>query len=73
VASFEPGGTWVTHFARKVTTNGNPDDLDYVHVKLQVWLKRKVLAAAKRRGQSLTEYIRALCVADVGERDVRDR
>ena len=56
---------------RPPATTGKPDDLSYVHLQIPLWLKRKAIAKAKSRAQGLTDYLRALLVADVGPKDER--
>jgi len=54
--------------ARQPATHGKPDDLSYIHVQIPVWMKKRAIEQAKNRGQNLAAYLKALIVADVGER-----
>jgi hypothetical protein len=53
---------------RQHVTEGKPDDLVPVQVKMPLWLKRKALARAKEKAQDLSAYVKALIVADAGEK-----
>jgi hypothetical protein len=46
----------------------DPNELVYIHVKIPLWLKRKLVAAAADRGQDLTAYVIATLVEDLGPR-----
>ncbi len=54
--------------ARQHTTKGKPEDLVPVQVKMPLWLKLKALARAKEKAQDLSAYVKALIIADAGER-----
>ncbi len=54
--------------ARQHVTDGKPEDLVPIQVKMPLWLKKKALARAKEKAQDLSAYIKALIVADAGER-----
>lgn len=53
--------------AKQHVTEGKPDDLVPVQVKMPLWLKKRALARAKERAQDLSAYIKSLIVADGGE------
>lgn len=53
---------------RQHVTEGKPDDLVPIQVKMPLWLKKKALARAKERAQDLSAYVKALIIADAGER-----
>jgi hypothetical protein len=53
---------------RAHVTEGKPDDLVPVQVKMPLWLKRKALARAKEKALDLSAYIKTLITADAGER-----
>lgn len=46
-------------------TQGHPDDLVPVQVKMPLWLKRRAVEVAKARGQDLSELIRELLRREV--------
>lgn len=51
----------------KPTTEGkDPNELVYTHIKIPLWLKRRVVAEAQNQGLDLTAYVRTLLVAAVG-------
>jgi hypothetical protein len=53
--------------AKPHATEGKPDDLVPVQVKMPLWLKKRALARARERAQDLSAYIKWLIVTEAGE------